>query len=243
MTNTPTFVDLLKEKYAPKKNIEIINASTPGYTTYQEVLFFKKYLLSLDPDVVLLSYCLNDNHIFLHRFDQEANMLWTDEAKKSLQIQSKYDYILNKSYFLLLLKEILNKNPKKQERLEYPWEDAIDFNIAWKDYSWFAFSKSLKNLKDMVEKDGGKLAVVIFPIELQLDESLVTDSYDVVTKPQHKLSYFCRKFGLECLDLFGVFYENDSKHDLYTDGVHLSHNGHFLSSEMIFNFLNTKLLK
>jgi hypothetical protein len=67
-------VDILKNRFIDS-SIEIINASTPGYTTYQELIFFKKYILQTNPDIVILAYVLNDNHKFLHKFDAEGNML------------------------------------------------------------------------------------------------------------------------------------------------------------------------
>ncbi len=38
---------------------ELINAGVPGYTTYQELLFLEKFGLSLEPDVVVLCFCVD----------------------------------------------------------------------------------------------------------------------------------------------------------------------------------------
>ena len=46
------------------KNVDVVNASVPGYTNYQEVMFLKKYGLPLDPDQVGFEFCLNDVHKF-----------------------------------------------------------------------------------------------------------------------------------------------------------------------------------
>ena len=243
VTGDPTFADLLKVYFKSSPQFEIINAGVPGYTTYQEVLFFKKYLSVLEPDLVLLTYCLNDNYTFLHTFDEDANMLWTPEAKKSLSINTWSDFLINKSYFLTFVKNSFFSNLKKEKPQEYPWEDAVDFNIAWKDYSWPSFGKNLSSLKKMVKGMGGELEVVIFPLEYQLEPELVKNSFAVVTKPQRKVLGYCDKLELSCLDLWPAFYQlNSSTEQLFTDGVHLSSAGHELAFEKIIQFLNQNYL-
>ena len=50
------------------KNIEVINAGIPGYTTYQELEFLKVYGLDMQPDLVILGFVFNDvYHKYLHR--------------------------------------------------------------------------------------------------------------------------------------------------------------------------------
>jgi hypothetical protein len=46
------FPDLL-QTYYPDKQIEIINAAVPGFTTVNALHFFKHWLLQLKPDVVI----------------------------------------------------------------------------------------------------------------------------------------------------------------------------------------------
>ena len=235
----PSLIDLLKEKYATQDGIEILNASTPGYTTYQEMLFLEKYVLALEPDVVILTYCLNDNYTFLHRFDKEANMLWTEEAEKSLHIDSMYDALINKSYFLSSLKTTLIQNNKDKKEYEYPWENSVDFNIAWKDYSWIDFSSRLKEINTVLSKQNSRLYVVIFPLDMQLDKSLLQENYEYVTKPQREVLSYCEQYHIPCLDLFSEFYRNKLEgKQLYVDGLHLSKTGEILSSDAISTFLS-----
>ena len=53
----PGFVDELSDQLKRRGVIEVINASTPGYTSYQELMFFKRYLVDTDPDLVIWAYC------------------------------------------------------------------------------------------------------------------------------------------------------------------------------------------
>jgi len=43
-----------------EQKFEVINAGQIGYSTFQGIAFFKKYLLSYQPDIVTVSYILND---------------------------------------------------------------------------------------------------------------------------------------------------------------------------------------
>jgi hypothetical protein len=235
----PSLIDMVKEKYVNQSNVEILNASTPGYTTYQEMIFLEKYLLALEPDVVILAYCLNDNYTFLHRFDKDANMLWTDEAKNSLQITSYFDALISKSYFLTSLKLDTMKNNTKVKEYKYPWEGSVDFNIAWKDYSWIDFSSRLKRMQSVLQVHNSKLYVVIFPLELQLDEALLKENYELVTKPQREVLLYCDQYQIPCLDLFNDFYKNNHEGKrLYVDGLHLSKIGQTISLDAISSFLS-----
>ena len=132
----PGFVSMMKTTLEKQGDYEIINASVPGYTAYQEVLFYKKYLSDIEPDLVIWSYCLNDNHKFLHKFDRKGKMLWTDEAKNTFKIHSKWNSLIGYSYVLSSLKSrfIAKKQLKKSK--DFAWENTVDFNIAWKDFSW-----------------------------------------------------------------------------------------------------------
>lgn len=56
------FAKQLERAYAGSESpIEAINLRVSGYDTVKEVEFLVRKGLALDPDVVLVSYCLNDD--------------------------------------------------------------------------------------------------------------------------------------------------------------------------------------
>jgi hypothetical protein len=234
----PTFVDVLKNKFSSMDKVEILNASTPGYTTYQEMLFLEKYLIKAEPDFVILSYCLNDNYKFLHIFDQNSEMLLTNEAEVSLRIKSPVDRFINNSYFLSSLKLALIKNTNNPKKSMYPWDDQVDFNMAWKDFSWPDFSDHLTEMKNILEKNNAKLFVVAFPLEEQFIPHLLNVDYQRVTYPQRQVDYYSKKINIPYLNLFQAFYDHiQMGQKLYTDGLHLSNDGINLTADSIYNFL------
>lgn len=69
----------LRERLADR--VEVLNGAVPGYTTHQERLWLETEFASLEPNLVLLQYCLNDNFEFLHRFEPGSSILVTEEAR------------------------------------------------------------------------------------------------------------------------------------------------------------------
>lgn len=51
----------LRGEYSQYERVEVINLSVSGYNTLQEVAFFREKGLQLDPDLVLIAYCMNDD--------------------------------------------------------------------------------------------------------------------------------------------------------------------------------------
>jgi hypothetical protein len=55
-----SILGLLAKRLNEESPHEVINASVVGYSTYQELLYLERYVLPLQPDVVLVNYCAND---------------------------------------------------------------------------------------------------------------------------------------------------------------------------------------
>lgn len=234
------FVKQTRDFIKEKGQFEVINAGVPGYTSYQEVLFYKKYLEATTPDLVIWTYCLNDNHRFLHVFDEKAKMLWTKEAKMALRVNSSFSRIMSRSYLLsrLYLGIISRIKQKTDSKYKFPWEKTVDFNIAWKDYSWIDYENHLLELKKVLDNQNAQLAIIIFPYEPQLLYRNDPENYDYAVKPQLKLKALCKKYHIPCLDLYRRFADEYSRNKkLYRDGVHLNSEGHKLATQQILQFL------
>jgi len=236
--------DIAKRIEAPG-TLEVINASVPGYTSFQELTFFKRYVQQVDPDLVVWTYCLNDNHKFLHRFDEAANMLFTDEAARSLEIRTWWDWIVSRSYVLTSIRMglLARQEPAPAGPGTFVWEARPDFNIAWKDYSWHFYESHLAEMVDLVKRRGARLAVVAFPYEPQLVYRVNRNRRDEILAPQHHLERLCRKYSVPYLDLYPPFERAyDQGRKLYRDGIHPNQEGHALTAELLLDFLNAQRL-
>jgi lysophospholipase L1-like esterase len=241
------FVSHLREELNGRGNYEVINASVPGYTTYQELVFFKRYLLQTDPDLVIWNYCLNDNHKFLHQFNEKGRMLTTREAMESLEINSTWDFLVSRSYVLSSLRVrfiAARQQGADKNRSKFVWENQSDFNIAWKDHSWPSYEGHLREMINLLRNGKTKLAIVIFPFEPQLTHRHDVANREYVTKPQRLLNVLCQKYRVPCLDLYPEFSASyDQGQRLYRDGIHLNDPGHRLTTSILDDFLlRNKLL-
>lgn len=223
---------------------EVLNAAVPGYTTYQEMMFLKTTVIKASPDLVILVYCLNDNHKFLHVFDAKGRMLWAPEVAQRLKINSWFDAVISRSYLLSKLK-ILWIGKQDARSKKFPWEGRKDFDIAWKDYSWDRFEACLKEIQRLLASQNSKLCVVAVPFLPQLNAELLRSDQDYVLKPQKKLRHICEKYGVPFLDLFLPIQEGMANHtSLYKrqDQVHLNEAGQRLAAKHICLFLRANHL-
>ncbi|MDM8539694.1 SGNH/GDSL hydrolase family protein [Desulfococcaceae bacterium HSG9] len=239
--DNPGFVNYSKEILEEQGRYEIINASVPGYTTYQELLLYKKYLVDIKPDLVIWTYCLNDNHKFLHKFDEKGKMLWTDEARNTFKIDTYWGVIISRSYVLSMIniRLLSRKAEAKKKNAQFGWERSFDFSIAWKDYPWAAYEKYLIEFKTILKKQNSKLAIVVFPFEPQIKYRNNKKHIRYVLKPQRKIRVLCEKHQVPCLDLYSTLSDQyDKKRRMFRDGIHLNLEGHKLVSDAIVNFLH-----
>ena len=234
----PGFVSYMEDNLRKEGRVELINAAVPGYTAYQEVSFFKRFLLNTQPDVVLWTYCLNDNHKFLHRFDDKAKMLWTDEALESLKADSLMDTLVSRSYILSELKLRILATRRQSQECRFAWDCTPDFNIAWKDEPWAVYETYLAEMKHLTEQMHSHLAILVFAYEPQLEAYDRAQDREYVVKPQRQVNHLCRKYDVPCLDLFPAFLDKSRESiRLFRDGVHLTKEGHELTASLTYSFL------
>jgi len=238
-----SFVNFLRDQIGGHGRYEVINAGVPGYTSYQELIFFKRYLLDTTPDLVIWSYCLNDNHKFLHQFNEKGRMLITAEAQETLRVRTAGDFIVSRSYLLssLQIKLMALKEQRRTSGSPFVWERRSDVNVAWKDDTWPAYENYLTEMIRLLAPRNTKLVVVIFPFEPQLKFRHDAANYDYAIKPQRHLSALCRLHGVDCLDLYTVFGASyDRGVSLFQDGIHLNDQGFQLAAATIQQFLLDK---
>ncbi|HWP48968.1 MAG TPA: SGNH/GDSL hydrolase family protein [Candidatus Limnocylindrales bacterium] len=226
--------------------IETINAGIKGYTNYQELVYLKKYGLKFNPDLIGVSFCLNDLHKFLHQFKVENGEIvsdtyeFTEEAVHS--VDSTAYQLARKSHFLVWLRHKLSIfesliELKTQEGFTFDYRP--DFRTAWKDESWPPIENQLKEMVELGKTHGFRVFLVVFPFGEQLREDYLARDRAYVTKPQQKLKAICERLGIPMLDLFP---DIDRKKHLLEDQIHLTREGRELVAEKIALFLKREQL-
>jgi lysophospholipase L1-like esterase len=238
------FVSLLRERLSrsPVRPVEVINAAIPGYTTYQERRLLERDLLPLKPDLVILQYCLNDNHRFLHLLNEAGNWLITPEAKRALTPEGSgvVAGLMRSSYLLLGIRVRLLAQ-RALPRSEFPWEHRPDFCVAWQDWTWPEFAEHLLAMRDQLANLDARLAVVMVPFEPQLSEKLLALDRTYTLKPQRMMEETCRRTHTPLLDLHAPFIRNRHR-ELFRDGIHLTPAAHELVARELLDFLDRERL-
>lgn len=226
--------------------IRVINAGIKGYTNYQELVYLKKFGLHFKPDVVGISFVLNDLHHILHQFEVKDGKIvgdsytFTEEAVRS--VESPLYRLARKSHFLVWLR---NKLSIFESLVEWKTADGFsfdfrpDFDTAWKDSCWLPIEEQLREMKTLGNENGFKMFLVIFPFGEQLRADYLQRDYDYVTKPQRKLSAICEDLQIPHLDLFDKI---DREKHLLEDQIHLTSEGRIFVAKQIASFLRAENL-
>ena len=157
------------------KQIEVINAGIPGYTTYQELEFLKIYGLDMQPDLVVLGVVFNDLfYKYLHKptsdkfLDLEPtsvlNQFDTETVPGTLLARS---YLAHKlAYFSTQLSRQIQQTPS------FPFDDASDFYLAWRDYGWRNSQRLITEMKELLQAKNIPLVLVTYPIVNQVEQKI-----------------------------------------------------------------------
>ena len=228
-----SFVKRLGERL---ENAEVINASVPGYTTYQERAFFERDLLALDPDLLIVQYCINDNHRFLHNFNAKRGMLFTEEARRVLLPEEgdPLAWLPSWSYLAVRLRILYLRWQTPVH--EFPWKGQPDFTVGWLDERWEGFREHLRAMRDAMRERGGYITVVMFPYGPQFRPDLLERDRDYVLKPQRLMQQVCEGMDVPWLDLYPVLAEHGGKQRL-PDNIHLDNEGHQVTTDALYRHL------
>ena len=216
--------------------IEVFNAGIPGYTTYQEVTWYELFGHRLRPDVVVLQFCLNDVYRILHTIDDYGRLhiapeVWADFEGPFMGrwIRSSHflSFVMNRSY---RLKRAVSVHRERQ----YTFEARADFYRAWGDDGWIEIRDLVSRLRGRATRDGGTLAVVVFPFGQQLREDYLQRDRAYVLKPQGKLREIADHLHIPLLDLFATF---RGHREYLPDDIHASEEARAVVAEELYRFL------
>lgn len=235
------FVDRLRTRIGSgvfPEGLKIVNAAVPAYTVHQERLFLERLAETLQPDFVLVQYCTNDHHLFLHQLQSDGRRVVTRAAKQAyLDEESGFlAWLTNKSDLVFEVRVALDMLREK-ETSRFPWEDDLYYEPAWTDEGWALYETELLAMKDAADELGAGFCVVGFPMLLQLDPGLRAMDAEYVDRPHTRLAELCEAHGISCLNLLPPFLEA-AESDLFRDGVHLTPAGHELAADELERFLS-----
>ena len=214
----------LQQKMADRAP-QVVNGGTGGYSTDQELLFYRSEGRRYDPDLVVLLFCIND--VWFNSQDK----YWRG-AKPVFRLTGKglklenvpvpephpgvKSWLLEHSQIAKRLKIVKDKAMLAREGEKLP----EDYRVYAKKYApamdtaWTVTEALIIQLDKEVEEDGGKLLVCFVPEQEMVDPQrwqafkttygIDDPEYDCF-KPAVKLSDFCRRDSVEFMDPTAAF--------------------------------------
>jgi lysophospholipase L1-like esterase len=224
--NRRTFFKLLEcwlQSSVPQGAIEVINASQPGASAADYQRFMEEHGYGLAPDMVILSFNLND------AFVQHASMTIDDRTAKRLE--QKEGFWSRHSCLVRFFQERIVRTRVRREFIANV-HDAY-FLVHEQAQRWQRAQATLQAIAVGCRQRGIALQVVIFPLLADLERRYP------FAREVAEIARFCRQNGIACIDLLPVFLGKKSAL-LWTrpNNAHPNEVAHRLAAEAIFAFLS-----
>lgn len=224
---------------------DVLNASTRGYTNYQELLYLKRYAPVFEPDLVALGFCLNDVHKFLHTFAVvdgkivDRTYQFTRDAERSVSGGGWLSRMASQSLFLSWLGRRTREAAIAMNlRAGYAFDARVDINTAWKDAGWPDVEDQISQMAALCRERAIRLCLIVFPHATQYRDKYLERDRDYVLSPQRRLRGICDRLKIPMLDLYPVLDESL----LERDGIHLKPDAIRIVAEQIAAFLKREQL-
>ena len=256
------FSILLEKKFlAQDKHVEVLNLSLGGYDTLQEIATLQDTGLQLQPDIVVLSYCINDigtasgNLNYIKRLQKYGSPIYKLRLAQWLRVQ--FDKIDQRSYLTAA-------------------DDPDSFYQTYKNY--FAsidddkeLAVLMSNLSQAIEKSGGRasfahdytdpqhvmrlrfalqqlrslqqqhhfsVAVIVFPFLLER-----ADNQAIFQQVYRIIEHEFQQQSFPVINLYPLFYSEglDTLLLKKNDGIHPNQRGNQLTADLLYNTLSTSI--
>lgn len=152
---------LLREKYGSSKRIEVINAGNIGYSSYQGLNFLKKDILKFSPDLITVSYVIND--VDKHRF-YRSNGKSDKELVSKNRILVAVENFLDKSNIFKLLKASIIRS--KGIAAKHFSQGGRGVYLEKRRVSLEDYRKNLDQIINIATKNNIKVVFIKMPVNL-----------------------------------------------------------------------------
>lgn len=151
-------------------NVETINAGQIGYSSYQGVKLFSDMILSLKPDIITVSYVIND--IDKYRFFRNSSQ----RDSQVNQVSKSYIFInniLNRSKIFSFIRRIVMKNQSNKTKF-YGSKHSNGYNEN-RRVNMEEYENNLNEILNIAEKNNIKVVFIVMPVNLPSKKELNED--------------------------------------------------------------------
>jgi len=216
--------EMLNQDY-PEKTFEIINTGVPGYSTFQQLIYLKKYGIKLKPNIIIHQFCLNDvvqRFNVLYEYGGDNIFLGIDTRNS---IQGFQGWMINNSRaYEMTIRYLINFQKDKEE---YAVKNLSKNELSSELLeAWELTLNEISEIAQIAKKEKIPYLLFIAPYRFQLEDPNNTN------QPQIRLKDFTKKNKLFFYDLLDSFYLNNQIYGLplFNDPSHFSVEGHILAS-------------
>lgn len=186
----PSLVQRMVRHRIPRSNLEVVNGGIPGFGIEQEAALAESLLPVVGPDVVLLTFCVNDVFDILQEQSPDRYARYEKERFSPFFFLSATTRHLFMRYFIYLY---VNGHSSSRINGIYPLDrDTPDVQKAWDTY--FA---SVQSLADFLKERDVGLGLIDFP-----DFSQVVTG---IESPEREFLAFGQEQGIPVLLLLEAF--------------------------------------
>ena len=224
-------LELLLAQADPGRSYEVINSGVPGYSTFQQAIYLETKGLALDPDMVILQFCLNDVIERYHTVAQYGGdnfFLGIDTRESTSGILG---FLIRHSRACELFMRYLQRRGRQQEVYDIQ-EMARDELSPEMLRAWELTISEIDAIHEMTRQRGIPLLLLIAPYQFQIAAPQSR------SQPQEKLAAYATSRNVPCVDLLPGFVAIGQQRglfgaELFEDENHFSVLGHEAAAQLL----------
>ncbi len=196
------------------KRFQLVNAGCPGWSTFQELLFFDRYLANEDWALVVIVFCTNDLVKFEWRYDSSRHERASGD--QLVAVESTLDAVR-----LKVIRTGLSRRPES----EWLSKQHDGFLAAWDEGMWQRFREDVL-LPLLIRKVRAPVAFLAVPNLYQVKAARKNAPPGEVYYPQRQLAAFCAEHRIPIVDPAPVLVADPDPMTVFVDDTHFSPAGH-----------------
>ncbi len=208
-------------------NFSVYNASCSGWSTHQEIQYFKRYLADLSWDAVYLIFCLNDVIKYEWTFDPQKGK---PQMSEEVQADGGFSSV-TRSIASLELSRIRRHFRNSQALLPLSFQNNSLLK-AWVREVWDQFEKD-ELMQIANDPQLTNLVVVAVPSVMQLLALKGNAPPQEALFPQRQLEAFCATNTIPFIDTTPYLLKQPIGTNLFLDQMHLGGLGHRVMANIL----------
>lgn len=229
----------LLEKQLTARNVgrsfEVVNTGVPGYSTFQELAVFERLGPKLQPNLVVLQFCLNDvveRYKTVAEFGGDGMFLGIDTRTT---VKGAYGWLLRHSRSFALFGGLAQRLARDSEAYEVRKLAEAPLRPEL-EAAWQRTLAEIDDIRGVAERLGTRLVLVVVPYAFQLDDPQGLD------QPQRRLRAYATEHHVTLVDLLPPF-AAERQRGLFKDENHFSFSGHELAAQVLAEALSAELAR